>query len=92
MLSAVGRSVDKLRSLAGIFDFFIPAEVLSSVLLVFTMENVLDHAFSAYVPSDLETAGWIAVYLIGAGVISGLNYATADEEELEDLNDDLDDL
>jgi hypothetical protein len=83
--------VGKLRSLAGIFDFFVPAEVLSSVLLVFTMENILDHAFSAYVPSEFETAGWIAVYLLGAAAISGLNYATADDEELEDLSDDLDD-
>jgi len=55
------------------------------------MENILDHAFSAYVPSEFETAGWIAVYLLGAAAISGLNYATADDEELEDLSDDLDD-
>ena len=55
------------------------------------MENILDHAFSAYVPTELEPAGWVVVYLLGAGVISGLNYATADDEELEDLSDDLGD-
>jgi hypothetical protein len=83
--------VDRLRSLAGILDFFIPAEVLSAVLLVFTMENILDHAFAEFVPASFEAAGWVAVYLLGVLAISGLNYATANEEELEDLSDDLDD-
>jgi hypothetical protein len=90
--SAVGRSVDRFRSLAGIFDFFIPAEVLSSVLLVFTMENVLDHAFANYIPADFQAAGWIAVYVLGVLAISGLNYVTADEEELEDLSDDFEEF
>lgn len=84
--------MDKLRSLAGVFDFFVPAEVLSSVLLVFAMENVLDHIFSSYIPDSVATVGWIAVYVLGVLTVSGLNYATADEEELEDLGDDLDDL
>jgi hypothetical protein len=83
--------VDKLRSLASILDFFIPAEVMSAVLLVFTMEKILDAAFSALIPDDFQAVGWIAVYIIGITAVSGLNYATANEEELEDLSDDLED-
>lgn len=84
--------MDRLNSLAGILDFFIPAEVLSSVLLVFAMENILDHSFSIFIPSNLETVGWIAVYTIGVLAISILNYITAEKDELEDLNDDLDNI
>lgn len=80
----------RLSSLAGILDFFIPAEVLSAVLLVFTMENVLNYAFSAYIPSEFEVFGWVTVYVLGVLVVSALNYATADEEELDDLSDDFD--
>jgi hypothetical protein len=84
--------VEKLRSLAGIFDFFFPADVLSSVLLIFTMENVLDYAISSYIPEGFGPLSWLAVYVLGVGVISALNYATADEDELEDLEDDLEDF
>jgi hypothetical protein len=82
----------KLRAVLGIADFFVPADVLSSVLLVFTMENILDQLFSTYVPAGLQTEAWVAIYLIGALVVSGFNYATAGEEELEELSDDFDDL
>jgi hypothetical protein len=84
--------VQKLRSLAGVVDFFVPAEVLSAVLLVFTMENILDHLFASFVPSGLETIGWVVVYILGISAVSGLNYITADEEKREDLSDDLEDL
>ena len=82
----------KINSLAGILDFFIPAEVLSAVLLVFTMENILNYAFLNYIPAEFEAVGWMAVYLIGIASVSILNYVTADEEELEDLDEDFDQL
>lgn len=82
----------RLDSIAGILNFFVPADVLSSVLLVFTMENVLDHTFSALIPPEWEAKAWVLVYIIGVLAISSLNYVTADEEEREELSDDLDDL
>lgn len=84
--------MSRFSAIAGVLDFFVPAEVLSAVLLVFTMENVLDYLFSTYVPPDLQGAGWIAIYAVGVLAISGLNYLTADEDEREDLGDDLDQL
>lgn len=56
------------------------------------MENVLDHAFANFIPADFQAAGWIAVYVLGVLAISGLNYVTADEEELEDLSDDFEEF
>lgn len=82
----------KLRSFLGVIDFFIPSEVLSAVLLVFTMENVLDYLFSTYVPPELWGYGWVVVYVFGVAFISALNYLTADSDELDDLSDDLDGL
>lgn len=84
--------MSKIKSIAGILDFFIPAEVLSAVLLVFTMENILDQIFSMYVPPSFEASAWVVVYLVGVLTISILNYTTADEDELDDLNEDLEGL
>jgi hypothetical protein len=67
-------------------------EVLSAVLLVFTLENVFEHAFAALIPAELEIVGWVAVYVVSIVVISALNYTTADEEARDDLEEDLDDL
>jgi hypothetical protein len=83
---------DRLNAFLGILNFFIPAEVLSAVLLVFTMENIFDYTFSTYIPSEFQGLGWVIVYFIGVVSISALNYATADADELADLSDDLDDF
>lgn len=82
----------RLDAVAGILDFFIPAEVLSAVLLVFTMENILDALFSSFVPTKFRAVGWIMVYILGIIAVSGLNYVSADAEDREELDDDLDDL
>jgi hypothetical protein len=82
----------KLNALLGIIGFFIPAEVLSAVLLVFAMENVLDELFQAYVPEAAGASVWIALYVVGICAISLMNYLSATDEELEDLSDDFDDL
>lgn len=90
--AAVGLPVVDPRALLAVIDFFIPAEVLSAVLLVFTMENILDHAFEAFIPSGFQGIGWVAVYILGILAISGMNYITADDDELSELTDDIKDL
>jgi hypothetical protein len=84
--------MDKLQSLAGVFDFFIPTEVLSSVMLVFAMENIFEFIFKAYIPNGMEAGGWIAVYIAGTIVVFLLNYISADVADKEDLSDDLEDI
>jgi hypothetical protein len=84
--------VGRLESLTAVFDFFVPADVLSSVLLVFTMENVLGYFFSAFIPEKYEVVGWIAVYLIGMMWITATSYLTATDLEREELSDDLEEL
>lgn len=75
------------RALVRILDFFIPLEVLSSVLMVFVAENILD---SLVGPIGLY--GWLTIYLVGVLVVSGLRYVSADDDELDELEDDLEDL
>lgn len=82
----------KLNALLGIIGFFIPAEVLSAVLLVFAMENVLDAAFQMYVPDGAGAGAWLAIYVGGVIAVSVMNYAGATEEEREDLSENIDDL
>jgi accessory gene regulator protein AgrB len=82
----------RLGAFVAIIDFFLPAEVLSSVLLVFTLENVLDFAFAAYIPNEFQALGWASVYFFGVIVVALLNYAAANAEEREELSEDIEDL
>jgi hypothetical protein len=82
----------KLRSVAGIINFFIPVDVAMGVLLIFSMENAFEQSFNAYVPSDMEVFAWVAVYIFGIGLLGLVNYWSADAEEREDLSEDLDEL
>lgn len=81
-----------LRALLRVFDFFVPVEVLSAVLMVFAMENVLDYYVMTLVPPDQSANAWILVYLLGAASIGLMNLLTAETDDLEELADDLDDL
>lgn len=83
---------EKLSAVAGIIDFFIPADVLTAVLLVFTLENVLDQLFSTHVPPKYEAVGWFLVYALGVISIGVINYVSAEDDEREDLTDDLEDI
>lgn len=75
------------RALVRILDFFIPLEVLSSVLMVFVAENILDSLVGS-----IGLYGWLTIYLVGVLVVSGLRYVSADDDELDELEDDLEDL
>jgi archaellum biogenesis protein FlaJ (TadC family) len=82
---------ERLSGLAAVVDFFIPMEVLSSVLLIFAMENVLNTAVAATV-GDGNGMVWVLVYIAGLSAVSALNYVSADDDELEEFHDDLDDV
>lgn len=75
------------RALFRIVDFFLPIEVLSSVLLIFAMENALASALGPVGP-----VGWLLVYGLGILVLFALQYASADDDELDDLAEDIRDL
>lgn len=81
-----------LRALLRVIDFFIPVDVLSAVLLVFAMENVLEYYFTIYVGESATGQAWLVVYVLGLLLVAALNVLSADAEEIDELEDDVDDL
>lgn len=83
--------LSKIRALFGIVDFFIPIDllttVLSSVLLVFALENVLDTIIG-----DASLTVWLIVSISGVAVLAVVRLLSADEDEIDELEDDLDDF
>ena len=82
----------KLESVARIIDFFIPTDVVSSVLLIFAMENILDHVVTTLIPGRLTAVTWVVIYVGGLVAVSVLNYLSADDETRNDLEDDIESL
>lgn len=70
-----------------LIDHFLPLDVISSVFLVFALENVMELTLG-----EIGLVGWITVYVVGIVVVSALNLVSADEEEIEDIREDIDDV
>jgi hypothetical protein len=80
-------TMSRIDAIIDIIDFFVPLEVVTSVLLVFVAELIFEAVIGAVALPIL-----VLIYLVGILVTSGLRYMSADESEVEDLMDDIDDL
>lgn len=78
-------SVD-VGAFVDILNFFVPFEVVSGVGLIFAMENIVE----AWLETGQVPVIWIYVYIVFALGIGVVRYYTADESELDELEDDLD--
>jgi hypothetical protein len=75
-----------LRAILRVIDHFVPLDVLTSVLVVFSLENLID----SYVSSlSVSSEIWILMAVFGLVV---LNLASMDEEEMDELEDDFEDI
>lgn len=64
-----------------------PREVVSPVVLVFSIENVVDRIFAMFVPPKWAFVGWLIIAVVGvAGVVWW--GATDDEEPFETADED----
>lgn len=79
--------MSKIRAIIDIIDFFVPLEVLTSVFLVFVGELIFEAVVGAVALPAL-----VGIYLLGILLTSALRYLSADEDEISELEDDLDDL
>lgn len=79
---------DNFQAILGIVDFIIPFEVVSALGLVFTAENILE----AYVTTGEIPMVWVWLYLVFVVAIGIVRLATANEEEIDVLEDDLEEL
>ena len=53
-----------LRVLRTYLDYFLPREVVGPVIIVFSLEGVIDGLFTAYVPDAYATLGWGVVFIV----------------------------
>lgn len=80
------------RAALRVCEFFVPAEVLMAVLMVFALENVVDALFALFVPDGATAVAYAAIYLLAAAGFGAYNLLTADAEEIDELDADLDDV
>lgn len=71
-------------------NHFLPREVIGPVIIVFSLEGVIDGLFSVYVPEAYATVGWGIVFLIALAIVAV--WGSVDEQALEELHDRIDDL
>lgn len=69
-------------------DHFLPRDVVGPVLIVFSLEGVIDGLFSLYVPQAYATLGWGVVFLLA--VVGVAYWGTVDERALDDLQERID--
>ncbi|AGM11866.1 hypothetical protein DNAM5_3 [Haloarcula californiae tailed virus 1] len=78
------------EQLAEYIDYFIPREVLGPVVIVFSLENVIDRAFSAFVPDAWTFAGWSLIFVISVVLVALWGTTDDDYDDLEERLDEMD--
>ncbi|WP_202594327.1 hypothetical protein [Halapricum salinum] len=71
-------------------DHFLPREVIGPVIIVFSLEGVIDGIFGLYVPAEYATLGWGAVFVLSLALVA--YWGSVDEPALEELHERLDEL
>lgn len=78
------------RILRAYLDHFLPREVIGPVLIVFSLEGVIDGIFGLYVPDAYATIGWGVVFVLAVATVA--YWGTVDEDAMEELQERLDEL
>lgn len=76
--------------LTAYIDHFLPRDVVGPVLIVFSLEGVIDGIFSLYVPDEAATVGWAIVFVLAIAIVA--YWGTVDEEALEDLQERIEEI
>ena len=71
-------------------DYFLPREVLGPVVIVFSLEGVIDGLFTQFVPTAYETVGWALVFLVA--IVGVAAWGAADDEAREELAEELEEI
>lgn len=78
------------RKLRAYLDHFLPREVVGPVIIVFSLEGVIDGIFTEYVPTAYETLGWGIVFLLSIVVVA--YWGSVDEAGREELDERLEEI
>lgn len=71
-------------------DYFLPREVVGPVVVVFSLEGVIDGLFTHYVPDAYATVGWAAIFLVS--LVAVAVWGAADEDDREELEAELEEI
>lgn len=78
------------RILRAYVDHFLPRDVVGPVVIVFSLEGVIDGLFTHYVPAAYETVGWGIVFLLSILLVA--YWGTVDEQAVEELNERVEEI
>ncbi|AHF98502.1 hypothetical protein HALLA_06225 [Halostagnicola larsenii XH-48] len=71
-------------------DHYLPREVVGPVVVVFSLEGVIDGIFNLYVPDEHATLGWAIVFVFTLVLVA--YWGTVDEEAVEELHDRIEEI
>jgi len=71
-------------------NHFLPREVVGPVIIVFSLEGVIDGVFSLYVPEAYATLGWGIVFLCTLLIVA--YWGTVDDQAVEELQDRIEEI
>lgn len=71
-------------------NHFLPRDVVGPVIIVFSLEGVIDGIFGLYVPDTYATFGWGVVLVLALFIVA--YWGTVDEQALEELQDRIDEI
>lgn len=71
-------------------DHFLPREVIGPVIIVFSLEGVIDGIFSLYVPDEFATLGWGIVFISAVVIVA--YWGSVDEDAVEELQDRIEEI
>lgn len=78
------------RIVKAYIDHFLPRDVVGPVIIVFSLEGVIDGVFGLYVPDAYATLGWGIVFILAIGIVA--YWGTVDEQAIEELQDRIEEI
>lgn len=71
-------------------DHFLPREVVGPVIIVFSLESVIDGLFNLYVPDEYALGAWAGIFI--ASIVVVAYWGTADEQAVEELQERIEEI
>lgn len=81
----------RIQKLLQVIDFIVPFDVLIAVVVVFSLENYVDHAVQQYAPTAPPEL-WLLFAGVGLILFGLFRYVTATDDEFDELEDELEDI
>ncbi|MFB6116392.1 MAG: hypothetical protein ABEK10_02660 [Candidatus Nanosalina sp.] len=66
------------------FDHFLPREVIGPVVIVFSLEGVIDGVFGLYIPPEYETMAWAVIFFASVWLVAKWGLSVEEEKKLEE--------